>query len=161
MDLMLRAENLDAGLGVNNNNAVVTATTTTTKHDYSFNDDNTFDEGLLMGDNSLMEDVRAAVATESEKENAGRARSSKKRRRKRGLTPSVKTNMINEDVSGGIKKKQKRIENNDVAEETIVSSEPTKYKMREVATSGGDEIRPAILSQAPEDDGDNPECAQQ
>ena len=149
LDLMLKSENLD--VAVHSKTVAADSTTTTnSKQEYSFNDNDTFDdEGLLLGDNSLMEDVRAAVASECEKENAGRIRSTKKRRRKRGLTPA-KSNVIINDDAVSVKKKQKLSSNDDI----LAATEEPKRRQR------NEEVRPAILSQ-PAADGDNPECAQQ
>ena len=152
LDLMLKSENLDVGAPKPSSSSTAGRTTSTSskQEDYSFNDDNTFDdEGLLLGDNSLMEDVRAAVASEAEKENSGRS-TRKKRRRKRGLTPAKSNVMI--DNSNVSVKKQKL--SNDV-EETNNILAPTEPKRRT------DQVRPAILSQPSVDDGDNPECTQQ
>ena len=103
-----------------------------------------------MGDNSLMEDVRAAVASEAEKENSGRS-TRKKRRRKRGLTPAKSNVMIDNSCNVSVKKQKL---SNDV-EETNNILAPTEPKRRT------DQVRPAILSQPSVDDGDNPECTQQ
>ena len=75
LDLMLKSENLDVGAPKTSSSSSAGRTTSTSskQEDYSFNDDNTFDdEGLLLGDNSLMEDVRAAVASEAEKGEFGK-----------------------------------------------------------------------------------------
>ena len=162
LDLMLKSENLDVGAPKISSASSTAKTSLSKQEDYSFNDDNTFDdEGLLLGDNSLMEDVRAAVASEAEKENSGRVRSTKKkkRRQKRGLTPA-KSNVMIENGNISVKKRKLSNDNDDHDKEEMKMNilAPTEPKIRE---RNDQVVRPAILSQPSADDGDNPECAQQ
>lgn len=107
------------------------------------------DEGLLLGDTSLLDDVRAAVASEgTDKENCGH-RIRRRRRmdaKKRGLTPSTRDSNAFVEKSRANKK----------ARAITRAQKCTHPQIDRVEKS----IRPAIMTQ-PQGDGEGQECTQQ